>query len=150
MASLDNVYDAIRSAIPTYTGFSTKQEIENPYSLEDNPNQFLTDSWGVILESGAKSDKDSIVESYIMTTDRAISVVLSRAVYNMNTDVKNLLLDTKTIRNNFLSQSKFGILRGGEEIVYIGDNGVNFINNEKFKFIYTKIDFTFEIIETIN
>lgn len=158
MSSIDNVFDAIRAAIPTYTGFSTKKEIPNTYALEDNPINYLEDSWGLLIGSGTRSSKDVLaVQDFRVSTERPISVILSRSVYEVhtisseiNTQVKNLLLDAKTIRNNFLSSSKFGVLKGGEEIVYTGDSGVNFISGDKFKIIYTQIDFTFEILETIN
>ena len=157
MASIDTLFDAIRTAIPTYSGFTTKKEVPNPYSLEDNSQNYLEDSWGLVIGSGARSGKDTnAFKDFRVSTERSINVVLCRAVYDVhnisnavNTQVKNLLLDAKTIRDNFLSSSKFGVLKGGEEIVYIGDNGVNFINNEKFKLIYTQIDFTFEILETL-
>lgn len=158
MSSIDEVFDAIRAAIPTYSGFSTKFEIPNPYSLESNPNNYMEDSWGLIVGAGTRSPKENVaVMDYRLSTERPISVVLSRAVYEVhdfdkqiNEEVKNMLLDAKTIRDNFLSLSKFGVLKGGEEIVYVGDSGVNFINADKFNLIYTQIDFEIEIVETIN
>lgn len=158
MASIDSVYNALRTAIPAYTGFTTKKEIPNPYDLEGNPDQYLEDSWGLIMGAGSRSDKDVVaLQDYTLTTNRPISIILTRRVYDVHNlglavsdEVNNLLLDAKTIRNNFLDLSKFGVLRGGEEIIYIGDTGVNFINTEKLKLISTQIDFEFEIVEKIN
>ena len=155
---IDSVIDAVRAAIPTYSGFTTKLEIPNPYSLADNPVQYMEDSWGIIIGAGTRSGKENpSVMDYSLSTERAISVILCRSVYEIHTidrkineETKNLLLNAKTIRDNFLSLSKFGVMRGGEEIVYIGDNGVNFISTDKFNLIYTQIDFEFEIVETIN
>lgn len=158
MASIDSVIDAIRAAIPTYSGFSTKKEILNAYSLADNPNKFLEDAWGIVIASGSRAENDNPVIENIVTTVRDIGVVLCRPVYDVhniglqvNEQVANLLTDAKTIRDNFLLTSKFGVLRSGESIEYLGDSGVNFLDSgDGFKFIYTQIDFTFEIIETIN
>jgi len=157
VASIDNVFDAMRTAIPTYSGFSTKKEIGNPYSLKDNPNISLSDSWGIAILSGSRSSKDEPVIDYSVTTERGIKVILCREVFNINglgletnEASKNLLLDAKAIRNNFLSLDKFGVLETGEEIVYLGDSGINLLNGEDGKFIFTEIDFTFEIIENIN
>ena len=83
MASIDNLYDAIRAAIPTYTGFSTKSEIGNPYSLKDNTKPMLKDSWGLAMLPGIRSDKDTPVIDYNVTTSRGIKVILSRDVYNI-------------------------------------------------------------------
>lgn len=157
MASIDNIFDAIRAAIPTYTGFANKTEILNPYSLEDNPETVLENGWGIIIGDGPRSDKDSPVEVYSVSTVRSIGVVLARSVYdingqcgNLNNEVKSLLLDAKTIRNNFLLDSKFGVLKNGEEIAYLGDNGVEFTLGDKIRVISTQIDFTFETVENIN
>jgi hypothetical protein len=156
--SIGSVIDAIRVAIPGYSNFSTKLEIPNPYSLEDNPINYMDDSWGLIVGSGTRGSKEELaIMDYVVTTNRPVSVILSRKVYEIHTidkaineEVKNLFIDANTIRNNFLSLSKFGVLKGGEEITYIGDTGVNFINGDKFNLIYTQIDFEFEIVETIN
>ena len=158
MSSLDNVIAAIRVAIPTYAGFDTKQELLNAYSVVDNPDTFLNNSWGLIVGSGGRASSDSLVDNHFITTERPISVVLCRHVYDVhgiglqiNEEVKSLFMDAKTVRDNFLNLSKFGELKSGEEIDYVGDSGVNFLEIDSgFKFIYTQIDFTFEIIETIN
>ena len=157
MASLGEVLDAVRAAIPTYTGFSAKSEIPNPYSIADNAQIYLDDGWGVIVQDGSRSAKDSPVESRTVSTERNIGVVLSRVVYdidgqcgNVNVEAKSLFDDAATIRNNFLLDAKFGVLLGGEEIAYIGDSGVTFSISDKIKIISTQIDFTFEIVELIN
>lgn len=157
MASIDKVFDAIRAAIPTYNNFTNKKEIGNPYNLKDNPKTMLSDSWGISILSGSRSVKDEPVINYSVSTERGIKVTLCREVFNVNgiglevnNQSKNLLLDATTLRDNFLDLKKFGILESGEEIVYLGDNGVNLLNGDDGKFIFTEIDFTFEIIENIN
>ena len=155
---IDTIIAAIRTEIPTYVGFETKQELLNAYSVADNPDTFLHKSWGVVVGAGGRASNDSLVENRFVTTERPISVVLCRHVYDVhgiglqvNEEVKSLFLDARTIRDNFLKLSKFGELKGGERIDYIGDSGVNFLEVDNgFKFIYTQIDFNFEIIETIN
>lgn len=157
MASIGNTIDAIRAAIPGYSGFSTKTEIPNPYSIEDNSVTFLEDSWGILIGDSSRSDVDTPVENYHVTTVRNIGVILSRVVYdidgqcgNVTTEVKSLLTDATTVRDNFLNLSKFGVLKGGEQITYDGDSGVEFVIADKSRIISTQISFTFEIIETIN
>lgn len=149
---------ALRVAIPTYTGFSTKKEILNAYSIEDNPNKFLEDSWGLVVLDGARAASDSVVMDNFVTTERGIGVVLCRPVYDVHgiglqvdEEVGNLFDDATIIRDNFLSLEKFGVLRNGENVVYEGDSGVNFTEEDDgYQFIYTQIDFKFDIIETIN
>lgn len=157
MASVGSIVDAIRAAIPTYTGFSTKTEILNPYSLEDNPETFLEDGWGLLVQSGSRSGKDFPVEVFSVSTERGIGVVLSRIVFdidgqggNVNETGKSLLADAKTIRDNFLNDSKFGVLKNGEEIAYLGDSGLEFTLTGKVRIISTQINFTFETVENIN
>jgi len=156
VASIDELYDALRAAVPTYSRFVANGEMGNPYSLEDN--ETLPDSaWGIIIESGTRAVKDDRVINHSVTTTRDISVIVARNVYEIsdsdgqiNEEAKELLLDAQQIRDNFLNLAKFGVLKTGEEITYNGDNGVDFLQAGKFKGIFTKVDFTFELIETIN
>ena len=160
MSSIDKLYPVLRAAIPTYSGFSTKKEILNPYSLVDNPRTFLEDSWGIkiLASSRANSDLPAGVKDYSITTIRQIGVVLSRAVYDvqgighvMNEQATSMLGDASTIRDNFLNLSKFGVLLGGEEVEYEGDSGLETLSfGDGSKFIYTEINFTFELTERIN
>ena len=157
MASIDEVVDAIKTAIPTYTGFSTKTEMYNAYNVDDNPSNVIEDSWGLVIGSGSRVDHGDEFLLNEVTTNRDIGVVLCRAVYDLHGEgqavseqSEQLLLDAAIIRDNFLSSSKFGVLKGGEKIDYSGDSGVNFQGDDKERFIYTQIAFTFEIIEQIN
>lgn len=158
MSYLSNLIDSIRLTIPTYDGFADKKEILNAYSIEDNPCKFLEDAWGLAIATGSRSASDIPVNEHFVTTERGIGVVLCRPVYDvhgiglqLNEEVKELLDDAETIRDNFLNLDKFGVLRNGENVIYEGDSGVNFLNTtDGYKFIYTQLDFTFDIIETIN
>jgi len=158
VSSISELIDVIRATIPTYSGFDTKKEILNAHSVEDNPSKFLEDAWGLAIFSGTRAASDETVYNNYVTTERRIGVVLCRPVYDVhgigmqiNEQAKELFSDATIIRDNFLSTEKFGVLKSGENIIYEGDSGVNFLDNDDgFKFIYTQIDFTFDIIETIN
>ena len=156
-ASIDNLYDAIRAEIPTYSRFVNKKEILNTYSLEDNPETFMTNSWGIKIGSGFRSEKDDPLIDNFESTVRTISIIISRAVYDVhgigieaNETAKDLALDAQELRANFLNTSKFGILKGGEEVTYEGDSGIEFIQDGQHRFIYTQVDFSFEIVQQIN
>lgn len=156
MASLDDVINVIRSAIPTYAGFADKSEILNTYSLEDNPSKFMENAWGIRIGSGSRAASDEPVIDEWVSTERSITVVISRAIYDVrgiglqaNEQAKALLADARTIRDNFLGSSKFGVLKSGEQITYLGDSGINFLGGTEGKFIFTEIDFNLEIIEQL-
>jgi len=158
VSSLSSLLDAIRATIPTYSGFTTKKEILNARSLEDNPNSFLNDAWGLVISEGVRAGSDDPVSNHYVTTERNIGVVLCRPVYDVHgigmqifSETKSLLTDAATIRDNFLLLSKFGVLKNGENIIYEGDSGVNHLTNQDgYKYIYTQINFKFDIIEIIN
>lgn len=158
MSSLSSIIDALRSTIPTYSGFDSKKEILNAYSIEDNPSKFLEDAWGLVVGTGVRAVSDDPVIHNYVTTVRAIGVVLCRPVYDVHgiglqvsEQVKALYDDAIIIRDNFLDLGKFGVLKNGESIGYEGDTGVNFLaSDDGFKYVYTQVDFNFEIIETIN
>lgn len=155
--SLADLINKLRTDIPTYTGFADKAEIPNPYSLADNSIQYLENSFGILVGASSRSSKDSPVESYSVSSVRDIGVILARSVYDVSnqcdmitTQVETLMAEAETIRDNFLSLQKFDLFRGGEEIVYIGDLGVNFLETGKQTVVYTQVDFTFEFVNKIN
>lgn len=157
MASIDSLYDALRTAIPTYSRFTNKKEILNTYSLADNPETFMSNSWGLLVGSGFRSEKDEPFINHSETTVRAISVVICRAVYDVqgmgieaNETAKELLLDAEELRKNFLDLSKFGVLETGEQVFYEGDSGIEFLQEGQHRFIYTQVNFSFELVQTIN
>lgn len=156
--SIDDLITALRTEIPTYVGFTDKTEVLNAYSIADNPNTYIDNGWGLVIEGGIRASSDDPVNEYFSTTERNIGVVLCRSVFDPHgmglqiSDVAvELFEDAATIRDNFLELDKFGVLRNGENVIYSGDSGVNFLaGDDGYKFIYTQIDFSFDIIETIN
>jgi hypothetical protein len=154
MAAINTLIDTLRATIPTYSRFIAKTEIGNPYSIEDNNEIFLKNGWGLAIGEGSNSDLST---DYSLSTERSIGVVLSRRVLDVhnkglqiNEISKELLLDATELRDNFMDLSKFGVLLGGENILYGGDSGINFIGSDKFNFIWTELSFVFEIVEDIN
>ena len=158
MASTANVIDAIRTLIPTVTGFSDKIEIPNPYLLEDNKEPMIRNSWGLIVGGASRAANDDPVYKHYVTSEREMSIVLTRKVYDLdsnnrslNTAAKSLLDDKDNVVKELLDNSKIlETLKTGEEVVFNGDSGIEFLIADNTKFIKTQIDFTIEMVDQIN
>ena len=108
MSNISTVIDAIRTTIPTLTGFSAKSEIPNPYSLEDNSTHLLKDGWGLVVEDAINATPE---EFKSIRMDRDFTVVLTRQLFKTAHDVstpitqyKALLEDQFTVTQDFLQQ----------------------------------------------
>lgn len=154
MASIDSLVDTLRSTIPTYSRFASKKELLDSYVLEDNPEIFMRDAWGLVVGPG---DSSNLTTDYSATVDQNITIIICKWVVDagnvgrqINEVAKDLILDEVQLRNNFLSLTKFGILSNGESITYQGHSGINRLDAGKAKIIFTESSYIFELVESIN
>ena len=147
------VYNRIRTLIPTLTGFNDKFEIPIPENLVSNPIVLLKNGWGVIIGE----DSPSINQEFrFLTTDRRISIVLTRDVFqtfnNAGPSVtvnKNLLEDSMTIIKTFLKSDQINIEESILKVDYSGSSPIEFLVGDNARFRAITIDFRFNINEMI-
>lgn len=151
MSKFTTVYNQIRSFIPTISGFSTKKEIPNPYSLEDNNFNFLKDSWG--LKVGQSSDASTQVLCHDRTKyDFTIELIrelkrLDSDTSIINNEVLELMEDAIALKSAFIADDQLTITSDIEEVAHTSTSAVQFLQAEKFNFINVSIGFTIEIEE---
>lgn len=151
MTKISTIYDAVRTALASkLTG---KTEIPNPYSLSDNPIQFLKNGYGVVIGDGSPAS----FQVYCLDAEaRTFTVILTREVYRLEVDntnliaeSKNLLEDIRTVKDDFLAHDQIASTDKIQKIDYTGGSGINFVSAGKHNLIYADISFSIEYTETI-
>jgi len=89
MSNITDVYNAILSELVTL--YPNKTKIPNPYSLQDNPSNFLKNGYGLTIESTTREDGEikNIVLEYNFT------IVLTKEI--VRTDSDDEKIDDNTI-----------------------------------------------------
>lgn len=153
MASkFSNVFDSLVTRLASL--YPSKTIIPYPYSLADNPNQFLVNGYGLKIGSGSNSD---LTTDYSSAVDRSVSVVLTREVYgftgiqtNLNTQIKALFDDMYDLKNDLLDLSRVSPMFNGEAIEYENDSGIEEVISGEQRFVSLEVFFSFDLTQEIN
>lgn len=151
MSKISTIYDQLRSQIGLL--FPSKVELPNPYSLIDNTELYLKDSWGLTVGSGSNSVINYLKED---TEAREFTVFLTKELRRLDTDVtiiaaktKELLEEFRDLKNDLLDFDQIGIYQTVQKIDFIAGSGLQFVQINNFSFIYCTITFNIEYSETI-
>ncbi|MHA1169954.1 MAG: hypothetical protein ACTSRU_19165 [Candidatus Hodarchaeales archaeon] len=154
MASLNNIHTALLVKMAAL--FPNKTQM-NANDMEDSPIQFLEDGWGIKVGGGTPIDNEHPNKDYVFATDRTISIVFSREVYDLqasltsyNTQVGAIADDKDSLLSSMLDFNKVTGMLGGENLLYSGDGGIEFLVSGKKRFIYMEIVFSFDLTQLIN
>lgn len=144
MSTSTDLYDKIRAAIPTLTGFNTKTEIPYPYSLEDNNINLLRDGWGIrIGPSSPDTETDypqyTVIQEYEVVLAR-IHVSTASNADPLVTVTKELMDDIATIQDDFTG-SRFSIADKVEYVDVVSISSVDNVTSGKFNHIVISITF---------
>ena len=152
MSNISTVIDALRARIPTLSGFTTKTEIPNAYSLKDNPLPLMENGWG--LKYGAASPS-SVDEYCRFSESRTISVVLTSLVFRTEDDAatyasacKALLESALILKKDISGPSQFNNESYVLKVDFISDSGLSFVSDDKFTLLYVETNFAVDINES--
>lgn len=131
--------------------FTTKQELVNPYQIEENDDIILANSYGIAIDTATRSPE--LRERYIVF-ERDINLVLTEKTYGSERDVvsrkaveKSLLEDQLTAISLFEQDS---VLRNICDIDLIDDNGVEQTISDRSNFWMNRSRFQVKYEEIIN
>lgn len=152
MSKISTVIDTIRTAIPALSGFSSKTEIPNPYSLVDNNSNLLKDGWGLAVGS-ATADFNEFCKFF---EEREFSIILTRQVFSLAncadqpvTAAKSLLEDMILIKKDLLNIDQLGIPTSIARINLGSSSGIESVNGDKFNYFTISTSFLITISEDI-
>lgn len=102
MTKISEVYDAVLNELATL--YPSKTKIPNPYSLEDNQQQFLRDGYGLTVEGNSRVEGEfkSISLEYSMT------VIVTKEIVRTDSDDQLIDVTTKELLEDiFAGQKRF-------------------------------------------
>lgn len=155
MSKFTTVYNTL-IALPgiLFTGADAKTEIPNPYSLEDNPQQFLYKSWGLRVDSAERLQSRS--DNCHMAVAHSFTYVLTYEVLRLDTDVTEFHDKVKLLKEDAQKLSmrlhREDELSLGSDLTIIEVGSVSeiiFVLAGKTKLISIEVPFTITIRELI-
>jgi len=151
MSEISDVYDAIISKMVEL--FPNKPRIPNPYSLQDNPDRLLKDSWGVSVGDGSRTE----LSFCHLQLERSFEIVLTREMFTIDTkedgfdfSVKSLLEDARTVQLEFYKLDELGIADKIDQLDISGTGPISTIFGEKYKFLSLSINITVKVSDIIS
>lgn len=133
--------------------FSTKIRIPNPYDPSKNSGPQLRDSWGVKLNP---STLGTIGIYHQHNESREFSIVFSSQVFKlksnptaMDTAIKALAEANNTLMVRLLNNDQLGIPDSVGIIEFVGNSGIEFLEDDKTDYILTETTFAVDIMEDI-
>lgn len=150
MALIENIYDEcvniIEAQLPTYI------RIPNPYVIDINTNLHLQKGFGIAVGPGTDTQR---FVGCLVSWERVFSIILVKQVTTTQNNTiqrevieKDLLEDHDKLRKAFYLNSTLGGIAVKSTV--IGDNGINFIDGEKLKFLGIVMDLFVEYLEDPN
>lgn len=154
MSNFTTIYDQlIGTTIPALTGFNTKTQIVNPYSIEENDINLLRNGWGILIGPASESPRQEYKYTRVV---QEISFLLTRVVratdHNktpLETATKSLIEDAVLIRLDLYDDDEITIPSNIEKIDFTNRSGVSYIPADGYNIIFTIANFNFEIRETL-
>ena len=150
MSKISTFIDTLRTQLTTT--FTSRIELVNPDSIEDNPRPQKESGVGFTITSTGEGSID-----WLKNTNPAytVNIFLTQLLAKIESDVdayyanmKALFEDELTLRKLMLSPSQLGIPDSINKITYAGTSGVEKID-EKNKYKYLNVAFTVDISEEI-
>ncbi len=147
MSNISTILDELTTAIGVI--FPDKTAIPNAYSLEDNPDIYLLDGYGLEVGSETESAEGVYNQTWI---DIEINITLTERIITMTgikAAEKRMLENALLLRKDLLNFDQLGISNNIQQIKYNGHDGIEFIKSDKHNSIKVRSTFTITISEEI-
>lgn len=150
MSVVSDIMEAIRSEIST--AYTSKKELVNRVSLEQNPDFILADGFDVVVGAGTNNNE---LRGRGSAVTRDISIILTKRVTDSDLQNNSKHLAEKTLLDEMIAisslvKTKESVVRKCLNIEFAGDSGISVLNADKIKFISTELNFTIWYVEIYN
>lgn len=149
-SKITTVYSTLLSTLATL--YPNKTRIPNPYDLEQNPDGFLRDGYG--LRVGPSNLEESEFKNYRYELD--ISVILTKEILRteedttaMESQTLALLEEMHTVRKDFYNVDQLGIESNIERIDIGSSSGIEFLRGDKFNYTFLEVGFIVSLEELL-
>lgn len=131
--------------------FTDKVELTNPYILDDNPDIMLKNGFGVAILPTTNLNRAT---SCLYSIGRDVEITFTRQIFGTNRDhkerqaiEKELMQDQLNLIKAIDNDGQLNDLLANSE--FFGDNGIEFIFNDRNNFIALTNNFTIEYHEQL-
>jgi len=148
--SFSTVYDALATAVGALSGFSSKTVLANPYALEENPEGFLRNGWGLTVGASTVGQ----AEFYSTCDVHSIGVVLVREAVGTDNDASALPTAVKLLKDDATLIIK-NLERGDdlstqpENLTYVSTSEVSFQVGERHRWVSLTVNLQVSIRDTL-
>lgn len=150
MSKITTVYSAIVTKLgEVYTG---RNRLINPYELTDNAEIMTRNAWGLKVLSASRQEQDFCD----LSIERTFSFILVRQFPSVSSKANDfdaisisLLEDQHLFLDEFWNPAMIGQIENISKIDFSSISGINFLISDEKKFLYTEIEFTVTINESI-
>jgi hypothetical protein len=147
MSDISTIYDALLALIPTI--LTTHEELNNPYLLEDTSDIDMEKGWTLGFGPGENTQRllgaqITYNRSFILTITRRSFGHLRDKALRITTE-KLLFEDQKILINGIEKYTNASI----ENIIFVGDNGLEFLNGDRFGILLIQNNVSVEYFEDI-
>ena len=146
MSNVTDSYNAIVAKAESL--FAGKTRLHNPYELSDNPEIIMRDAWGLKVNPGERVNIEfcnlSVSREYIFILVRQFATVGNKENAFDSVTV-GLLEDQQTFLNNLWSQTELSIPDTIDEIQITNIGGIDFMQADQKKYLFTEITFTITV-----
>lgn len=151
MSEVSTVYDALITRIEAV--LTGHYRLSNAYKIEENPSTFLRIGYAVGIGAATNSLRPtasngciSIERTFPVTITRRYAALETNAAAKATTE-KQILEDVLLLVKDF--QSNTSLTNGNRVVKFVSDNGINYVETDTDKFMYTTADISIEYFENL-
>lgn len=131
--------------------FTDKSQLTNPYVLDDNEDIFLKSGYGVAILPTSNLNRAT---SCLYSIGRDVEITFTKQIFGTNRDIserqtveKGLMQDQLDLIKAIDSDGQLNDLLANS--AFLGDNGIEFIFNDRNNFVALTCNFTLEYHEQL-
>jgi hypothetical protein len=142
------VYDDIRNKVKAL--WPTKVEVNNPYIIEDEADIRLKDSFGIAIGAGSNTNRVICGSS---STTRSFNIAIVKKHSSPSEEISARVIAEKALLNDLFDLQKyFDSNPSSDNIInirYVNDNGIEFLNGDRFGYLMLRSTFEAEYSENL-
>jgi hypothetical protein len=151
MSNISTIFDTFKSKLQTW--LPSHVQLTNPYAIDQNTEMALSQGFGIRWGGGGNTNR---LVGCQMSVQRTMTVIITRQFYANDLNVvgketteKYLMEDEYTIIKNIESDVDLGS-SSLAKILFVSDNGIEFVFTEKDNYLKLEITFELEYFENLN